>query len=506
MKSLQKLVLFFLTALIFTSCQKELNFDLTGQSIGTLKTDSTATVCLPSSVHGVYIQDSTLEGIGGSQYLDVQVNITQGGICEIVSDTVNGYYFNGRATLGNLGLNTVRLYGHGKPLAPGSNTFMLTYKNNNSFCMIDVVVLPSGFNPNASFTLGNNGANCLGVTLTGNYMASLPMTFNNTALVGITVSTPGIFSLTSSTENGVTFSASGTLANGNTSITLTALGTPINEGIFNYSISDGVNSCVFSVTYLPLASPAVYTLGGSPNGCTGALINGSFTEGVLLNSSSSVTINVDVTSVGSYSITSPTVNGITFVGSGIFNTTGSQAVTLMAMGTPLLAGAFNFDITGNASTCSFSVPVTAVPVNYITCKIDGVFTTFNVQATAGLSNGAGPSILSIDGRANSITNDPSISIQIIKSMGGSVVENTYDVNQAAIGIVVSCDYNDAASTNFFATTDPANQNQNPGFTVTVTTINTGRCVGTFSGVLKESTAGGTIVKDITEGVFNVPVQ
>ena len=219
--------------------------------------------------------------------------------------------------------------------------------------------------------------------------------------------------------------------------------------------------------------------------------------------SNTANVNVNVTTTGSYNVTTPQVNGVTFQGAGLINTAGNQTLVLYAVGIPAIAGTFNYTISGSGSTCTFSVTYDAPTINLITCDIDGVFTTFNFGATAGLDNSAGPSILSIDGSSSSANPDPSISMQVIKSLGGSITPGTYNVNQLATGIAVSCDYFDAASLNFAALTDAQNQNQNPAFTVTITSITATRCIGTFEGPVKDS-QGNT--KIITQGIFNVPVQ
>jgi hypothetical protein len=177
-------------------------------------------------------------------------------------------------------------------------------------------------------------------------------------------------------------------------------------------------------------------------------------------------------------------------------------LVLYAIGIPAIAGTFNYTISGSGSTCTFSVTYDGAPTNFITCDIDGVFTTFNIGATAGLDNSSGVPILGIDG-SSSTTSDPSISLQVIKSLGGSITAGTYNVNQLATGIGVSCDYFDATSTDFAAVTDAQNQNQNPAFTITITSITTTRCIGTFEGPVKDS-LGST--KIITQGIFNVPIQ
>ncbi len=500
MKYIASLFLLFLTVLLFSSCQKELSWDI---SAGTLKADPAGLNCLPANVVGVYKADSTLGNL--TNYIDVQVDVTSPGSYTISSDTVNGYSFRGSGDFPQLGINTARIYASGRPLQTGINTFIITY--NNSQCTVDVQVTndtsSSGI---ADFTLGGAGTTCTGFSLAGTYMQNLQMTSNNTAAVNISVVTPGSFSLSTATVNGVSFSASGLLSPGTTGITLTATGTPAAAGTFTYALTAGSSTCSFAVTFDPLASPAVFTFTGSPADCTGAVLNGNYASGIATNISNTLTIFANVTTIGSYSITTPVVNGMSFSGTGLFTTTGAQQVVLYANGTPSAAGAFNYDVTSGNNTCTVSVPVTGAPTDYITCKIDGVFTTFNVNATAGLSNASGPSILSIDGTASSSSVNPSINLQISKSMGGSVTPATYNVNQMATGITVTCDYFDVSSVDYFAGTDPANQNQNPAFTITVTSLTATRCVGTFTGVVKDNNGAGPGQKNITEGIFNVPVQ
>jgi hypothetical protein len=501
MKQLQFLFVLLISFFIISSCQKELNWDLNAQSQGTLKADTLTSECLPSSVHGVYQNDSTLTN---DNYIDVQVNVTSAGIYSINSDTVNGYSFHGNGTFGQTGINTVRLYGSGTPQLPGMNTFIISY--NNSYCIIDVEVVAQNGTPNAVYTLGGAGATCTGAVASGTYMQGLVLTSSNTVSVNVSVSTAGQYTMNTNTVNGVSFSASGLFALGTTGVTLTGTGTPQAAGTFNYALTGAGSTCSYSVTFAPAAGPAAFSLGGAPSGCTGAVLNGSYASGVAMNSTNTATIQVNVSTAGSYTIGTNTVNGITFTASGIFTATGVQQVTLYASGTPTTAGAFDYNVAGGGSTCVISVPVTGAVTDFITCDIDGVFATFNVNATAGLSNASGPSVLSIDGSSNSTSIDPSISFGIIKSMGGSITAGTYNVNQLATGITVTCDYNDATSTNYFCGTDGNNQNQNPGFTITISTLTATRCIGTFQGQVKDNGGVGPGVKVITNGVFNVPVQ
>ena len=494
-------IVLLLLSMIFMSCQKELNFDLGDVAVGTLKTDSAGLSCLPSTVYGIYKTDSAL---GSGNFIDVQVNVTQVGSYTITSDTTNGIHFIGTGTFGNVGLNTVRLYGSGLPQFQGVTTMIISF--GTSSCVIDVNILSGVSNAGAVYTFGGAGGSCTGVVPSGTYMAGLAMNAANIVTMDVTVSSPGNYTITTPTVNGVQFSGTGYIGLANTAVTLTASGTPTVAGPFNYTVSGSGSSCSFSITYDATAPPAAYTLNGSPNNCSGAVLNGIYTSGVDVNSSNTAVINVNVTNLGSYSITTPVINGMAFAAAGVFTALGPQSVTLYASGNPTTSGGFNYPITGPSSSCNLSVTVIGTPTNFITCKIDGVFTTFNVGASAGLTNGAGPTILSIDGDAVTAGVPPTLNLQLAKATGGSITPSTYTVNQFAAGIGLIATYDDASAVAFTAFTDPANQSQNPAFTITITSISATRCVGTFEGPVKDNSGAGPGAHIITEGIFNVPIQ
>jgi hypothetical protein len=504
MKIINYFILFVF--ILLSSCQKELTWDLNAESVGSLKYDVASTLqdCLPSSVVGDYTVDSLLPGNGGANYIQVQVDVTSTGIYTIYSDTLNGYWFRGTGTFGNTGLNSVRLYAYGTPTTAQTDQFVIHY--GNSFCTLSVDVAQGTSVQNALYTFGGSGATCTGALLNGTYMQGLTLTSNNTVTINLSVTTPGTYSITTNTINGVTFSGSGVLTTGNTGVTLVASGTPTNAGPFNFLVTGTGNSssCSFAVLFEPPGTPAVYTFAGAPNNCTGGIPIGTYTAGIAVNSSNSAQINVNVTTIGTYSISTPVVNGINFAATGIFTATGSQTVTLYPSGTPTSSGTYNYDISGSGSSCYLLVTVDGPVNNFITCKLNGVFAAFNINATAGLSNISGPSILSIDGDSISGFIHPSINLQVGKNSGGSVAEGSYNVNQLTSGIGVSCDYYDAANMQYHNQSDQLNQNQNPGFTITVSSITATRCVGSFQGEIKDNNGAGPGVIMVTEGVFNVP--
>ena len=187
-------------------------------------------------------------------------------------------------------------------------------------------------------------------------MESLPANTSNTALVNVNVSVPGSYDISTTTVNGISFSASGNFgAAGPQSVVLTASGTPAASGTFNFPVAGSNSSCSFSVTFDPAAPPAVFTMEGAPGNCTAVVLSGSYVVSVPMSAANTASMNAVVSTPGMYSITTTAVNGVTFAASGLFTTTGTQTVTLVASGTPAATGVFDYPVTGNASTCPFPV-------------------------------------------------------------------------------------------------------------------------------------------------------
>jgi len=103
---------------------------------------------------------------------------------------------------------------------------------------------------------------------------------------------------------------------------------------------------------------AVYSLVSSSGVCGGAVVGGSYKPGVALDATNTVTLQVSVTKEGAYSLTTSTLNGYSFSGSGTFATMGLHTIALKGTGTPLALGTNTFLITGGSSAaCSFTVTV-----------------------------------------------------------------------------------------------------------------------------------------------------
>ena len=96
-------------------------------------------------------------------------------------------------------------------------------------------------------------------------------------------------------------------------------------------------------------------LGDSSGNCKPVTLAGVYTQGIALTSANTVQVQVTVAVAGTYSITSNTVNGVTFSKAGTFTSTGVQTVILNGSGTPANSGNQNFTISYGNSQCGFTI-------------------------------------------------------------------------------------------------------------------------------------------------------
>jgi hypothetical protein len=354
MKILKSIVIATLVIVAFLSCQKEISFETGGKSIGEFLKDAGGD-CAPATVNGIFKQDTVLAL--DANFVDVQVNVTTPGTFDIKSDTINGYSFSktGSVAFGN---NTIRLYASGKPIVAGTNTFTIIY--GTSVCSFDIIVTGSGVLP-AQFTLGGAPLLCTNAIAGGNYNAGSPLTPANTLAVEINASTGGTYIINATTTNGFSFSGSGVIPPGVQAVILTGTGTPGTAGISLVTVTGQASTCTFPITVLPALPQAVFTLAGAPNNCTGAVINGVFAAGVATSASNTITLSVNVTTAGLYTITTNALNGISFSKTGVFTNTGVQTVILTATGTPTAAEVFDFTPSASGSSCKLSITCTGTP-------------------------------------------------------------------------------------------------------------------------------------------------
>ncbi|MES2430676.1 MAG: hypothetical protein V4556_07030 [Bacteroidota bacterium] len=500
MKGLKLFSIILGISMFFFSCKKD--FDYTDRlSHGTLQGANGE--CLPKNIHGTFKNGQTFTR---DNYIDVHVNIDSVGSYEIATDTVNGYSFRGIGTLGVKGDNLVRLYGSGKPLSGGVNTFVIRY--SGTFCTVSITVDGTVAPPAApaAFTVTNTAGECSGATANGTYATGAILTAANTATIGVTVTTIGAYTISTPVVNGISFSKSGAFTTtGAQVITLTGSGTPIAPTTNNYTVTAGSSSCTFSVAVQSISSAAVFTLGGTPGVCTSAVPAGTFTVGTALTAANTLTVQVNVTAIGTYSISTNTVNGISFSKTGTFTAFGVQTVVLTGTGTPTAAGANSYTVTAGGNSCTF--PITAVAgggggtsTNTASFNLDGVAKTFNVDGGAILDDSAGVYYLEL-GAFVSATSDESFYFYIDRPT--VITAGTYSANSFASGDYVEGGYFDNALGEWYAFTDGTTQTG--PLTVIITSITATRVQGTFQGIFRDNEGVGPGTKTITLGTFDFDI-
>ena len=237
-----------------------------------------------------------------------------------------------------------------------------------------ILLMGIGCQKEVSFELGatpaegslrsNATGDCLPKTVNGAYVATTALVpTTNTITVQVNVTHTGNYIVSTDTVNGYYFRGTGTFtALGNVDVTLRGNGTPFAAGVDNFIVSFDSTICDIAITVLPAGTgAAVFTLAGAPAACTGAVVSGTYATATALNATNTAAINVNVTTIGTYTITT-TFQGMTFAASGAFTATGANTVTLIGSGTPTTGGANTVPLTVGTTTCSFVVNVGSAAV------------------------------------------------------------------------------------------------------------------------------------------------
>lgn len=210
----------------------------------------------------------------------------------------------------------------------------------------------------AVFTLLGAGGTCTGSIVTGNYYVSIPLDAGNTIELQVDVTTVGTYTVNTNSANGIHFSTAGTFTTtGVQTIILSGSGTPVAAGNFNFITPVGLG-CSFTITVI--TAPIImadFTLAGAPNVCTNANVKGTYVSGKALTISNYVDLTVNVISVGAYTLSTDTIDGIHFSATGTFTTTGIQTISLTGSGTPNVPRNLTFTPMSGLSHCTFDITV-----------------------------------------------------------------------------------------------------------------------------------------------------
>lgn len=232
-------------------------------------------------------------------------------------------------------------------------------------------------NPSAGSLQSDGTGDCLPKTVAGFYIEGTALDGDSNYIeVQVDVRQVGSYTINTDMVNGINFQTTGVFTStGLNTVQLTGNGTPLVAGIHNFIVTYDSSECAIAVTTLP-GEPAVFTLNGAPGTCTGFDVEGTYIAGMPLTGSNTVSVNVNVTAIGTYNIITPASNGMTFAGNGIFAATGPQIIVLNGTGAPTATGTTSIPVTAGSSTCSFSIDVVDASAFAVDCSsavVNGIY-------------------------------------------------------------------------------------------------------------------------------------
>jgi len=342
----------------------------------------------------------------------------------------------------------------------------------------------------------NTTGDCLGSTVSGNYKKDTVLNTSHFVSVSVDVDSSGSYSIHTDTVNGYYFRAVGTFLNtGVQVVKLVGAGKPLATGTNTFTVKYNGTTCQFSVlvtagTVSGGSGTSVYSIV-----CSNAFLNGTYQATIPMTPSNTLVLDVNVTTVGSWSLNSSTANGIWFSGSGNFSATGQQTITLTATGTPAAAGDFNIAVNNGTSNCLFQVTFTAAAV------IDWKFTEGTVTYQGSMDNSQLQSVGPISTYSYSGSNtDDGLVFAIIDLAGGINVNETYSSSNTTSN---SSGFVFTAGSGEMYTADNTTSGVNLIFKVTSHNTSTKTMQGTFSGTVRNS---ANAIKTITTGSFKGTYQ
>jgi hypothetical protein len=248
----------------------------------------------------------------------------------------------------------------------------------------------SSANPggNAVYTMAGAPSTCTSPAVAGLYSAGLQLSGSNTITVSVNVVAKGSYALYTNNSNGVYFIGNGVFTTtGPQSVVLIGKGTPKAAGNYTFVLAT-TNTCSFSVTFNSGAAAASFTYAGAPGNCTAPIISGTYAVGTALGASNYVDLTVDVTTPGTYAVSTALVNGISFAGSGSFGSTGTKLLRLQGSGTPATATSSGFTPSGGG--CGFSIavvpPLPPAGFTYVSCGSAAINGTYTAGTALNASN------------------------------------------------------------------------------------------------------------------------
>ncbi len=222
---------------------------------------------------------------------------------------------------------------------------------------------------NASGALTKANGVCAPIQVNGVYKKDTACNGTNSIAVNVDFTGTGNFVIYSDTIDGFYFRGSGnTTSIGSRLVTLQAFGTPNVAGSKNFTFFFNQSNCLATVPVVNstvVNNGAEFIFAGAPGACAAPVIGSApFVAGQPLGINNTVILNVTVTRVGTYTVTTGPVNGMVFSITGVFTNLGANTIFLVGSGTPTAAGVSNFPIASTTTNCNFNItvlPATTTP-------------------------------------------------------------------------------------------------------------------------------------------------
>ena len=317
----------------------------------TVNTGAISTIdCAGATANGTLVNgvvassvSSVIAYTGGNAGPHSGQTVTSTGVTGLTATLTGGTFASGS---GNLTYTIT-----GTPTSSGTATFAINIGGQT--CNLTRTVNAGSI---ATITCGSatNSGTLFSGTAASGVSSAIPYTGGNGGThTGQTVTSTGVTGLTATLTGG-------NFASGSGNLTYTITGTPASTGTATFAINIGGQTCTLNRTVgvassggTAVVSTWTSTVGcsvgagtnNSPAGIIRGAVNETMAQGVAAPSSASITLVANVTTAGTYTISTNTLNGVTFSASGTFGSTGSQTVTLTPSGTPTAAGNFKWATT-----------------------------------------------------------------------------------------------------------------------------------------------------------------
>lgn len=371
-------------------------------------------------------------------------------------------------------------------------------------------------NGTAKGSLKNLAGDCSDITIAGQYVKDSTLGDSSYINIEVNFSSAGAYNVYTDTANGFSFQGTGYIdGTGVQSIKLKASGKPLVSKLTSFTVNLDTSHCMFTVSVTDTAvikKDAVFTLAFTGGACANANVQGTYEAGTKLDAANLVSLDVDVASAGSYTITAGPLNGMTFSANNTFTSTGRQTVILKGSGTPIAAETDSIPVNAGGTVCKFEVPVeagtgetgggtTADKDNAWSFNHGKAFTEGSIDLASSTANplGGSGSILALTG-LNLPGADSALSIFLVLP-GSTITPGTYKTNQGNTTLF---------SLNNTATGDPIYTSNSTTADAVITVVivsydaSSKIVTGTFSGNVMNEAGGGKVA--ITNGKFRAVLQ